>query len=88
MAGRRVLAPLIKVRILVPQPKNVSEIWPYAIQRAGMSQEEFCGIVGGIWSAYWVKRRGRFVKYPIDIFYTYIDELGYDGDLDNVIFTL
>jgi len=65
----------------------VTEIWPYGITRAGMSQETFCGIVGNIWSAYWVKRRGKFVKYPIDVFYTYFDELGYDGDFDNVIFT-
>lgn len=66
---------------------TVSEIWPYGIKRTGMSQEEFCSIVGKIWSAYWVKRRGRFVKYPIDILNTYFDELGYDGDFDNVIFT-
>lgn len=65
----------------------VSEIWPYGIQRSGMSQETFCSIVGEIWTAYWVQRRGRFVKYPIDVFYTYFDELGYDGGFDNVIFT-
>ena len=74
-------------RLLSSGTPVVSEIWPYGIQRAGMSQEVFCGIVGEIWSAYWVKRRGRFVKYPIDIFYTYFDELGYDRDYDNVIFT-
>jgi FkbM family methyltransferase len=65
----------------------VSEIWPYGIQRAGMSQEEFCGIVREIWSVYWVRQRGRFVKYPMDVFSSYFDELGYDGDFDNVIFT-
>jgi len=66
----------------------VSEIWPYGIQRAGMSQEEFCRIVAEIWSSYWVKRRGKFVKYPIDIFYTYFDELGYGDEYGNVIFTM
>ena len=65
----------------------VAEIWPYGIHRSGMSQEAFCAIAGGIWSAYWVRRRGKFVKYPIEVLYTYFDELGYDGDYDNVIFT-
>lgn len=74
-------------RLLSNDIPVVSEIWPYGIQRAGMSQKEFCAIVKEIWSAYWVKRRGRFVKYPIDIFYTYLDELAYDRDFDNVIFT-
>lgn len=65
----------------------VSEIWPYAIKRSGMSRDDFCCIIGDIWSAYWVKRRGRFIKYPIDIFYTFFDELGSDVYQDNVIFT-
>ncbi len=65
----------------------VSEIWPYGIQRAGMSPEEFCRIVQETWSAYWVKRRGKFVKYPTSVFNSYIEELGFDGDFDNVIFT-
>lgn len=66
----------------------VVEIWPYGLERAGMSKDEFCTIVGDIWSFFWVKRRGKFVKYPIEIFYTFIDELGYEGDFDNVIFTV
>lgn len=65
----------------------VSELWPYGIQRSGMSQETFCNIAGEIWSAYWVKRGNRFVKYPIDILNIYFEELGYDGDFGNVIFT-
>ncbi len=65
----------------------VSEIWPYGIMRAGMSQETFCEIVSNLWNFYWVKRRGKFIKYPINIFYTYFEELGYNGDYDNVIFT-
>ena len=64
----------------------VSEIWPYGIQRTGMSQESFCRIVTEVWSAYWVKRDGGFVKYPIDVFYTVFDELGDNGST-NVIFT-
>jgi len=65
----------------------VSEIWPYGIRRTGMSQEQFCNICRKLWSYYWVLRRGRFVKYPIDILDIFFDELGYDGNFDNVIFT-
>ncbi len=65
----------------------VSEISPYLIKRSGMSKELFCDIVGEIWSTYWIKRRGRFIKYPIDVFYTLFDELGHQGNQDNVIFT-
>ena len=65
----------------------VSEIWPYGIQRAGMSQETFCNIAGEIWSAYWVNRRKKFIKYPIDTLHIFFDEVGSDGDEGNVIFT-
>jgi FkbM family methyltransferase len=65
-----------------------SEIWPYGIRRAGMSKERFCEIVKSIWSSFWVMRRGRFVQYPIAIFDFFFDELGYDGEFDNIIFTL
>jgi FkbM family methyltransferase len=62
------------------------EIWPYGIKRAGMSQEQFCGISSSIWSHYCVLRRGRFVRYPINMFDTFFDELGDEGDYENVIF--
>lgn len=65
----------------------VSEIWPYGIRRAGMAEEEFCSIIKDIWPSYWVKRRGRFIRYSTNIFYSYLEELGCDGDFDNVIFT-
>ncbi|MBN1679336.1 MAG: FkbM family methyltransferase [Anaerolineae bacterium] len=65
----------------------VSEIWPYGIRRAGMSQEKFCEIAGGIWRHYWVKRRKKFVCYPIETLNTVFEELGYDGSVGNVIFT-
>jgi len=65
----------------------VSEICPYMISRAGMSEETFCQIVGEIWTTYWVKRKGRYAKYPIEMFYTYLEELGSEGEFDNVIFT-
>jgi FkbM family methyltransferase len=65
----------------------VAEIWPYGIERAGMAQEEFCSIVASIWSNYWVWRRGKFVRYPLNTLDILFDEVGYGGDHDNVIFT-
>ncbi len=64
---------------------TVSEVWPYGILRAGMSLETFASIVTGIWTDYWII--DRFVRYPITVFDRYLDELGPDGDFENVIFT-
>ena len=65
---------------------TVSEIWPYGILRAGMSLDEFCEIVGSIWSNYWVLREDRFIRYPVAVFDRYIDELGNEG-FGNIILT-
>ena len=65
----------------------VSEIWPYGIRRSGMGENQFCDIAESIWSSYWVMRRGRFVRYPINTLAILFDELGFEGDFDNVIFT-
>lgn len=65
----------------------VSEIWPYGILRAGMSQKQYCDIAKSIWSSYWVRRRGKFVRYPIDILDVLFDELGYGYNFDNIIFS-
>jgi FkbM family methyltransferase len=65
----------------------VSEIWPYGIERSGMSDEEFCNVAEGFWSSYWVIRRGRFFQYPISSLHLFFDELGHDGGFENVIFT-
>lgn len=65
----------------------VSEIWPYGIKRAGMTQEQFCAIASSIWAHYWVWRRRKFVRYPLDTLDIFFDELGYDGGYDNVMFT-
>jgi hypothetical protein len=64
-----------------------SELWPYGMRRAGMSQEQFCEIAERFWSSYWVLRRGKFIQYPIQMLNVYFDELGYDGAFDNIIFT-
>lgn len=65
----------------------VSEIWPYGIRRAGMTQEQFSDIARGIWKNYWVLRRQKFVRYPIHTLDILFDELGYDGKFENIIFT-
>jgi len=64
----------------------VTELWPYGLHRAGMTNDDFCTIARRHWSAYWVLRRGRFVKYPIGWLPSFLDELGADGDYDNIIF--
>jgi FkbM family methyltransferase len=65
----------------------VSEIWPYGIRRAGMSEEEYCNIAKSFWSNYWVMRRGRFIKYPIETLPILFDELGNGRGQTNIIFT-
>lgn len=66
---------------------TVTEIWPYAILRAGMTLERFCEVVATYWDTYWVVRRGRFTSYPITVLDRYIDELGMGQYQENVIFT-
>jgi FkbM family methyltransferase len=65
----------------------VAEIWPYGIQRAGMSQEQYCKIAAEFWSNYWVIRNGEFISYPISQLNSLFDELGYNGNFYNIILT-
>jgi len=65
----------------------VSEIWPYGIERAGMSLETYCKIVGGIWSTYWTEQRGKLVQHPITELPAYAAKLGRKVKHENVIFT-
>lgn len=65
----------------------VSEIWPYGLRRARMSQEQFCAIASSFWAHYWVWREGKYVRYPLDTLTNLIDELGYDKNHTNIIFT-
>lgn len=65
----------------------VSEIWPYGLKRAGTNLEDFCRVAAGFWSHYWVWRRAKFVRYPIETLDIFMDELGTGRDHDNVIFT-
>lgn len=65
----------------------VSEIWPYGIKRARMSEDDYIDIVSSLWSGYWVMRRGKFIRYPIETLNIFFKELGYDGYFENIIFT-
>lgn len=63
----------------------VTELWPYGISRAGMTKEQYCTIAEGIWSSYWVRRKQGFVEYPINTLAVFFEELGNEGDFDNII---
>lgn len=65
----------------------ISELLPYSILRTGMSLEAFHDIARTYWTHYWVIRRGKFVRYPIETLDIFFEELGVDGGFDNVIFT-
>ncbi len=65
----------------------LAELWPYGLLRAGVSRAEFCAIAEACWSTYWVLRRGRFFPYPIGLLSLLFDELGDEGDAENVVFT-
>jgi FkbM family methyltransferase len=68
-------------------PPVVAEVWPYGLLRAGTAAAEFCRLAAGIWSDYWVDRRGRFCRYPVAVLDRLLDELGEDSTGENVIFT-
>ena len=65
----------------------VSEIWPYAILRAGLSLAQFQSIAQGYWDSYWVEKNGRFVQRPIRTLGDYCHELGTGRRFGNAIFT-
>ena len=65
----------------------IAEIWPYGIQRAGMSRQEFRDVAAGIWTTCWMLRDGELVPHPVAGLDAVFDELGDAGAYDNVIFT-
>ena len=65
----------------------VSEIWPYGIERAGMSLDTYCEIASGIWSTYWTERRGKFTQHPIAELPAHLATLGRTVKHENVIYT-
>lgn len=65
----------------------VTEIWPYGMNRTGMTPAEFAEITRRHWRHFWVRRHGRFVRYPLEVLETFFDELGPDGRGDNILLT-
>ena len=63
----------------------VSEIWPYALRRTGMSDAEFCAIVEQLWGGYARLIEEEFVCFPIDAFAEYYAKLD-RTQFENVIF--
>lgn len=61
------------------------EIWPYGVRRAGMRDEQFCGIVSGLWKEYWRLIDGKFKRFPMETFQAFYTGLEY-GQFENVIF--
>jgi FkbM family methyltransferase len=70
---------------------TVIEVWPYGLRRTGMAMGEFVDLVRAHWSRFWMlrgpKRNRHFVPYPVSVFETVFDELGFDGEYENVILT-
>src|SRR5215216_2694582 len=64
----------------------ITEIWPYAIRKAGMTQEQYCLIAKSIWKNYWVMQNGEFIQYPMDNLEALFGKIGYNEDF-NVIYT-
>jgi len=64
----------------------VAEIWPYGIHRAGMTSAQFCESAAALWTHYWIRRRGKFIQYPIETLNAVFEELGDKGVYENLIF--
>lgn len=64
----------------------VSEFWPYGMQRAGISKEEFINIVSEIFSHFLVLRKNRFIKYDIKYIELFYDEVNFEDNYDTVIY--
>jgi len=64
----------------------VSEIWPYALKRSGMTLEQYCLNARNYWTSYWLMVGSEFVRYPIDTLDQFLAELA-DYEQPNVVFT-
>ena len=55
------------------------------IKRAGMSLEEYIGIIETFWSTYWVIRRGDVIQFPLNTLKPFADSME-DDDFETIIF--
>ena len=46
----------------------VTELWPYGINRSGMSAEEFCQLISDLFSTFYVRRRSKWHQKRTDEF--------------------
>lgn len=64
----------------------VAEFWPYGIDRSGMSQAEFCAVLSEYFCFFYVRRRERYIQYPLSVLPSLFAELPGPHDFENVIF--
>jgi hypothetical protein len=64
----------------------VSEIWPYALKRSGMTLTEYCSNARNFWKNYWLMVGNDFVQYSIDTLDQFLYELA-DYEQPNIVFT-
>ncbi len=63
----------------------ICEIWPYVIQRSGMSLKEFSEIVASIWSSYFIWQEEKFVQHSISDLPQLLEELQGDNSTDIIL---
>lgn len=65
----------------------MSELWPYGLRRAGFEAADFRSIARRHWRSFWVRRPEGYVAAPIDTIESLFEELGWEGNFTNVLFT-
>ena len=63
----------------------MTEVWPYGIDRSGVSMEQFAEIVATYWQQYWVATKTGWVHHEMADFPDLLRELGLGGKQANVI---
>jgi FkbM family methyltransferase len=62
------------------------EVWPYGLNRAGTSDDQFCAIARGYWSSFCVWRDDRFEQKPIAELPALLGTIRQPEQHENVIF--
>ena len=65
----------------------ISEFWPYAMKRAGVSPADVRAFAEQTRKHDWVVRNGRFVRDPVSVLRSLLDECGDGYGFTNAIFT-
>jgi FkbM family methyltransferase len=64
----------------------VSELWPYGINRSGMSGAEFCGIVTDMFSTFYLRGRRRWESHPVNQFRDFYDRYDCGTSATDIVF--